>query len=173
MIGDLSLIEKQGGHLFLGQTVNILRAKTPVTLFNEWMHQWSDAPFIRYLGVGNQEFLLANSLNAYKEIHQTHCYSFQKPDWFIRMTKEVIGVGLLSLEGEAHKRNRKMLNVPFAASNIRKLEPLFKEKARDIGSIFDSAIISGSDGGKTGVIDCTETFSKATLDIMGVSILGE
>ncbi|KAF3026576.1 hypothetical protein E8E14_014160 [Neopestalotiopsis sp. 37M] len=162
-----------GGHLFLGQTVNILRAKTPVTLFNEWMHQWPDAPFIRYLGVGNQEFLLANSLNAYKEIHQTHCYSFRKPDWFIRMTREVIGVGLLSLEGEAHKRNRKMLNVPFAASNIRKLEPLFKEKARDIGSIFDSAIISGSDGGKTGVIDCTETFSKATLDIMGVSILGK
>ncbi|KAI0174420.1 cytochrome P450 [Pestalotiopsis sp. NC0098] len=162
-----------GGHLFLGQTVNILRAETPVTLFNEWMHKWPDAPFIRYLGVGNQEFLLANSPAAYKAVLQTHCYSFRKPDWFIRMTKEVIGIGLLSLEGEAHRSNRKMMNIPFAASNICKLEPLFKEKARGIGSVFDSAIRAGDDKGKTGVIECTETFSKATLDIMGVSILGK
>ncbi|ETS78006.1 hypothetical protein PFICI_10068 [Pestalotiopsis fici W106-1] len=162
-----------GGHLFFGQTINILRAETPVTLFNEWMHKWPDAPFIRYLGVGNQEFLLPNSPSAYKEVLQTHCYSFRKPDWFIRMTKEVLGVGLASLEGETHKKNRRMLNIPFAGPNVRKLEPLFKDKARDIGTVFDSAIICGDDGGRTGVIDCTETFSKATLDIMGASVLGK
>ncbi|KAK9422289.1 putative Cytochrome P450 monooxygenase [Seiridium unicorne] len=163
----------KGGHFLLGQTVNILRAETPTSLYIEWMRKWPDAPFIRYLGVGNREFLLPNSLEAYKEVLQTQCYSFRKPDWFTRMTREVIGKGLLSQEGEEHRANRRMLNVPFSAANTKKLEPLFKEKARGIGSVFDEAISAGDDAGKTGVIDCTEIFSKATLDIMGVAVLGQ
>ncbi|KAI4604069.1 hypothetical protein KJ359_000196 [Pestalotiopsis sp. 9143b] len=137
------------------------------------MQKWPEAPFIRYLGVGNSEVLLPNSPSVYKEVLQTQCYSFRKPDWFMRMLKDVIGVGLVSLDGDSHKLHRKMLNVPFAFSNIRKLEPLFQEKARGIGSVFDSAISDGDDGGATGVIECTETFSKATLDIMGVAMLGK
>jgi cytochrome P450 len=137
------------------------------------MKEWPDASLIRYLGVGNSEVLVPNSMNAYKEVLQTQCYSFRKPDWFMRMVKEVIGKGLLAQRGEEHRAHRKMLNHPFSANNIRKLEPLFKAKAHGISSVFDEVIAAGDDDGKTGVIDCTETFSKATLDIMGVSILGE
>lgn len=157
----------------LGQTINLLTAETPATLYNDWMREWPDASLIRYLGVGNSEVLVPNSLNAYKEVLQTQCYSFRKPDWFMRMVKDVIGKGLLAQGGSEHRAHRKMLNHPFSASNIRKLEPLFKAKARGISSVFDEVIAAGDDGGRTGVIDCTETFSKATLDIMGVSILGE
>lgn len=89
------------------------------------------------------------------------------------MVREIIGNGILAQEGSEHRAHRKMLTAPFSLTNIRKLEPVFKEKARGISAVFDDAISAGDDGGKTGVIDCTETFSKATLDIMGVTILGK
>lgn len=73
--------------------VNILKAETPTSLFIEWMKNWPDEPFIRYLGIINNEFLLPNTMEAYKEVFQTQYYSFRKSDWFIKMTKEVIGKG--------------------------------------------------------------------------------
>lgn len=66
-----------------------------------------------------------------------------------------------------------MANVPFSTANIRKREPLFQNKARVSESIFNEGFSSGCDGGRTGIIDYIETFSKATLDIMGVAILDQ
>lgn len=43
------------------------------------MKENPEAPFIRYRTVANNEILFANSLNAYKEVLQTHCYSFEHP----------------------------------------------------------------------------------------------
>ncbi|RYP74893.1 hypothetical protein DL769_003914 [Monosporascus sp. CRB-8-3] len=63
-----------------------------------------------------------------------------------------------------------MLSGPFSLKNIRKLEPIFQETAKDICRYFDQRIEENDK--RTGVIDCTTTFSKAILDIMGSAILG-
>lgn len=63
-----------------------------------------------------------------------------------------------------------MLTNSFSLKSIRKLEPVFKEKAQDICRFFD-LLISNNDG-KTGTFDCIDTFMRAILDIMGTVTLG-
>ena len=135
------------------------------------MKENPEAPLIRYLTFANDEVLVCNNIECHKELLQTKCYSFSKPERWIRTFKALVGLGVLSMEGEAHRAARKLLAGPFSLGNIRKLEPVFQEKARDVGDLFDRAIAAGTDN-KTGVINCTEVFSKATLDIIGVTTLG-
>ncbi|KAK6215908.1 hypothetical protein LQW54_004088 [Pestalotiopsis sp. IQ-011] len=79
--------------------------------------------------------------------------------------------GIATLEGEDHRASRKMLTSSFSINNIRRLEPVFLSKAREVCSLVARAIASSPDG-RAATIDCTETFSKATLNIIGVTSLG-
>lgn len=134
------------------------------------MREHPDAPFIRYLGFLNSEILVPNSLAAHKNVLYDNCYTFAKPQWFLRIVKEVAGHGLILMEGAEHRAHRRMLTNSFSLKSIRKLEPVFKEKAQDICRFFDQCI-SNNDG-KTGTFDCIDTFMRAILDIMGTVILG-
>jgi len=58
---------------------------------------------------GNSETLLVNSLAAHKEVLQTHCYSTVKPGYIERLFCEVAGFGVLTAEGDAHRKLRRML----------------------------------------------------------------
>jgi cytochrome P450 len=64
-----------------------------------------------------------------------------------------------------------VLNGAFSPVNIRRLGPIFKIKASEVNMLFDCAIAAGQDG-RIGVIDCTDTFSKATMDIIGLTLFG-
>lgn len=153
-----------------GQGLNLIIAETPTKLYVEWMKEHPDAPFIRYLGFLNEEVLVPNSLAAHKTVLHDNCYTFAKPPWFLRIVKEVAGHGLILMEGAEHRAHRRMLTNSFSLKSIRKLEPVFKEKAQDICRFFHQSI-SNNDG-KTGTFDCIDTFMRAILDIMGTVILG-
>lgn len=83
---------------------------------------------------------------------------------------EITGKGVLSLEDDEHRQHRKMLTGAFSTFNVKKLEPVFQSKTKELGDILDLTI-SQNNGGY-GVIDCTDVFSKATLDVIGVTVLG-
>lgn len=83
------------------------------------------------------------------------------------MMTEITGAGIVGLEGDEHHRHRRMLAGVFSASNVRKLEPVFQSKAKELTSL-----LAESDAANNGLIDCTDVFSKATLDIIGVTIMG-
>ncbi|KAI1641311.1 cytochrome P450 [Biscogniauxia mediterranea] len=159
-------------HFFLGQAINFIKAKSPEELYVKWMREFPDAPVIRYLTFANNEVLVCNSLGSFKDVLQTHCYSFHKPDRWRKMMVEITGKGVLSLEGEEHRLHRKMLAGVFSAPNVRKLEPVFQAKSKELNCVLDEAIDAGKEKGRKGVIDCTEVFNKTTLDVIGVTILG-
>ncbi|KAJ4394846.1 hypothetical protein N0V93_004066 [Gnomoniopsis smithogilvyi] len=160
----------KNNHFLFGQLLNIARAPTPTTLYVEWMKEHPEAPFIRYLGLLNNECLLPNSVAAHKSVLYHNCYNFVKPNWFVRLTKEVAGHGVILMEGNEHKAHRRMLNNSFTLNSIRKIEPTFKEKAKNICELFEKKI--DSNDGKTGTFNCIDTFMKAILDIMGIVVLG-
>lgn len=92
----------------------------------------------------------------------------------MRSGKDILGKGLIAQEGNEHRVHRRVLSAPFSFANIRRLEPLFKEKARGLSAVLRRACVEeGKDGRRTGVIDCTDIFSKAFLDIIGVATLGK
>ncbi|KAI1404488.1 cytochrome P450 [Hypoxylon fuscum] len=155
-------------HFFFGQAINLIKAKSPEELYVKWMKDFPEAPVIRYLTFANAEVLVCNSLNSFKDVLQTYCYAFHKPYRWRRMMVEITGKGVLSLEDDEHRQHRKMLTGAFSTSNVRKFEPVFQSKTKELGDVLDQTISASGHG----IIDCTEVFSKATLDIIGVTVLG-
>ncbi|CAJ2502989.1 Uu.00g103830.m01.CDS01 [Anthostomella pinea] len=160
-----------GNQFMLGHAGRIFKADTPVSLFVEWMESNPDAPFIRYLSLGHSEVLLVNSPSAHREVLQSNCYSFTKTDRLRKMIKQFAGEKSLALlEFDEHRQHRKMLAGILSPASIKQLAPIFTATVKELQNMFDAAIESND--GKTGVIDCTYTYSKATLDAVGISIFG-
>ncbi|KAI0078237.1 cytochrome P450 [Panus rudis PR-1116 ss-1] len=67
-----------------------------------------------------------------------HAYDFPKPD-FIRDALASMAAGhdgLLTTEGEVHRRQRKILSPAFSASHIKSLSPIFYRKAIQLRDIW-------------------------------------
>ncbi|KAI1659915.1 cytochrome P450 [Daldinia decipiens] len=155
-------------NLVLGQEVKKFRADGPASVQLQWMRRWPDTPFIRYISFAGKEVLLVNSLAAHKAILQTRVYEFVKPPFFARLVGEITGVGLLFSEGEAHKRERRLLAGPFSVPSMRKLLPVFQTKAKALSSVFEQLL-----GEKPhATLEAIEIFSKSTMDTIGVTVLG-
>ncbi|KAI1462403.1 cytochrome P450 [Annulohypoxylon moriforme] len=155
-------------NIIFGQEVGKFLAESPVELQLKWMRKWPDAPFIKYPSFAGRKVLLVNSLAAYKTVLQTHAYDFVKPPFFARLVGEITGVGLLFAEGESHKHERRLLAGPFSVPSMRKLLPVFREKARDLSDEFEELL-----GGKPyATVEAIETLSKSTMDTIGVTVLG-
>lgn len=151
------------------------------------MRRWPDVPFIRYISFAGNEVLLVNSLAAHKAVLQSQVYDFAKPPFFARLVGEITGVGLLFAEGEFHKRERRLLANPFSVPSMRKLVPVFREKAKDLSEEFERLLGENSHGTIEGEISkredftrsrlialsiAIETLSKSTMDTIGVTVLG-
>ncbi|KAI1769425.1 cytochrome P450 [Hypoxylon sp. FL1150] len=158
-------------HFFFGQSIKRVKADTTISSYVKWMKEHPDAPLLRYISFANTEVLVPASVNALREILQTHCYSFHKSPAWKRMVKEMAGNGVVTMESDRHRNHRRMLNGSFSVANMRKLEPTMKSIAAELSQLFDRAIAACKDG-KTGVINCTECFSKTTVDIMAMAMLG-
>ncbi|KAK4445354.1 putative cytochrome p450 protein [Podospora aff. communis PSN243] len=155
------------GHFLLGQAINEFTSGNPNEPFTSWMQKWPTAHFIRYLTYFNADALLVTSLAAQKEVLGKHCYSFAKPTVYFKLASEIVGAGLGTAEGQEHKEQRKVLNGLFSLINLKKYIPVFRRKSRELVALFDKAIDEDD-----GYITLTPTFSKLTLDIMGVFALG-
>ncbi|KAK8112458.1 cytochrome P450 3A5 [Apiospora sp. TS-2023a] len=158
------------GHFMFGQAINLFNAPTPTSLHTKWIREHPGLPFVRYLTVGNGEVLIVNSPAAFKGLLQTHCYSFRKPDQWRHMTKPFAGKGILALEFDEHQAHRRMLNAAFTPENIRRLGSVVQRKATELCLFMDHTAETGI--GKHGVIDCTNTFGKAMMDVICVALFG-
>lgn len=122
---------------FIGQMGNIISADSPMEPFLTWSATWPEAPLIRYTSLGNQDMLFVNTPEAHKEVLQTHCYAFQKPNLLYRLVGDIIGRGLLFSEGAEHKRQRRILLELFSVPNMRKIFPVFKERSAMMAQWFE------------------------------------
>jgi len=156
------------GYPLLGQFPRILVAPSPNEPFLTWSAKWPRAPFVRYLGLGNQETLMINTPEAHKEVLQTYCYSFKKPDILFRFVGDFLGQGLLFSEGAEHKRQRRILLGLFSVPNLKKIFPVFWEKAQRFARWVDD----GMDQSGSRDLEVVEAYLKVGLDVAGPTVLG-
>ncbi|KAF5654617.1 cytochrome P450 monooxygenase [Fusarium sp. NRRL 25303] len=139
-------------HQFLaGHALRILRGSGPNELYLQWMRRWPNAPFIRCLSWLNSEVLLVNNIEACREVLQTNAYRFAKPAFFHTLVGEFLGIG------------------PLSRPSIRKLFPTFATYSRKLNSEINAAIQQSS----SGVLEIEDLFTRVTLDIIGVSLVGK
>ncbi|KAF5597909.1 aat family amino acid transporter [Fusarium pseudocircinatum] len=157
-------------HQFLiGHALRILRGSGPNELYLQWMRRWPNTPFIRSLSWLNSEVLLVNNIEACREVLQTNAYRFAKPAFFHTLVGEFLGVGLLFSVGDQHKRLRRITAGPLSRPSIRRLLPIFVSYSSKLNSEIDAAIQQSSNG----VLELEDLFTRVTLDIIGVSLVGK
>ncbi|CAK7231854.1 hypothetical protein SBRCBS47491_008070 [Sporothrix bragantina] len=157
----------KGGHWFFGHFPSFFKQKYPWSIYVDWVREFPGVPVIRYLTIANNEVLVPLTPEGMKECLQTKCYEFKKTEQWLRMVLDFAGWGIVTFSGAAHRASRRMLSKPFSLSNIRKLEPIFNQKAVELCEVMDRICDEGD-----GVIDAIELMAKTTLDIMGLAALG-
>ncbi|KAI2621394.1 cytochrome P450 [Hypomontagnella submonticulosa] len=149
----------------------------------EWNSTIPNDGVIRYLGPFNQERLLITGPKALAEVLVTRNYDFVKPQSVHFFLSRLLGVGILLAEGDEHRFQRKNLMPAFAFRHVKELYSGFWQKGGEVVEAMTKAIIadaqkerSGQDpekAKKTAVIDVINWASRATLDIVGQSGLGQ
>ncbi|EJU01602.1 cytochrome P450 [Dacryopinax primogenitus] len=80
--------------------------------------------------------------------------------------------GLISAEGETHKRQRRILNPSFSQVQLREVTPVFFEKATELRDIWQAQILAASNPAEGQKLDVYQWLSRATLDTIGVAGFG-
>jgi cytochrome P450 len=88
---------------------------------------------------------------------------YVKPPQSLRALRSILGDGLLTAEGEMHRRQRKVLTPAFATGYIRDVMPIFNAKGNDLVEVLMEAMKAQ---GKEG-IEMFSFLSRCTLDIIG------
>lgn len=176
------------GNFFLGQTGRIFK-ETSGRPMRDWIENVPNEGLIRY-SVWFQDRLLITDPKALGEVLVTKNYDFVKPSHFRNGLGRILGIGILLAEGDEHKRQRKNLMPAFAYRHIKDLYPVFWSKSRELVGCLSSAskaeskVPEKTDGATKdpekaesehapGVIEVGSWSSRATLDIIGISGMGQ
>ncbi|UNI16538.1 hypothetical protein JDV02_002965 [Purpureocillium takamizusanense] len=156
-----------GGVPIFGQGVS-LRKYGPGLLAKKWISEVPNDGLLRILWHFNQEMVIVNSPQALSEILVTKCYSFEKPEFARKFLAFVIGWGLLTVEGDEHKTQRRDMLPAFSYRHIKDLYPIFWAKSRE--SVQAITAVCGEKG--VAEIDIAPWTARCALDIIGLAGVG-
>ena len=88
---------------------------------------------------------------------------YVKPELDRNILQNILGDGLLTAEGDMHRRQRKVLNPAFTTGYIREIVHIFSEKAEDLVNIVFEQLKSQTAEG----IEIFQFLSRCTFDIIG------
>ncbi|KAJ7826170.1 cytochrome P450 [Mycena olivaceomarginata] len=95
-------------------------------------------------------------------ISNSHIY--QKPAAARSFLTRLVGPGVLVVEEDAHKKQRKILNPAFGSAQLRALTEIFVEKSKQLRDLWADR---AAEGGGVARVNVIPEFSTATLDIIG------
>lgn len=84
----------------------------------------------------------------------------------------ILGEGVLFVEGDQHKRQRRVLNGPFTQASVNSYLPIFQDLAEKLVSRMNDAIDNDKTLDKKGdytVINVYNWLSRVTLDAIGLA----
>ncbi|PLB55569.1 cytochrome P450 [Aspergillus steynii IBT 23096] len=143
--------------------------ESPFEEMREWITSIPNNGLIRYYIAGNLERVLLTSPKSLSELLAHKVYEFPKPDIIRASLARVTGEhGLLLVEGDEHKQQRKNLMPAFAYRHIKEIYPIFWTKSAEMVKCIEDDLKNRAD--PTDNIVCIGTWaSRATLDIIGVA----
>ncbi|KAK7056615.1 hypothetical protein VNI00_002332 [Paramarasmius palmivorus] len=162
------------------------------TLFQRWEKEYGKV-FVYQGFVGGKRLMLMDPRAVGDVLGRA--YDYPKPEFVRDSLSGMVGgfkkgaEGLLTSEGDVHRRQRKILAPAFTSSHIKSLTPIFWEKAEQLRDIWLSAAERSSysnpstpttpseakwpSENESGVrIDALSWLARATLDIIGEAGFG-
>lgn len=152
------------------------------SVYDRWQTE-AGGPTLRYSELlGGQAVFTADPV-AVGHILQ-HSYTFVKPDFRSLFFSRVTGHGVLVAEGDAHRRQRRVLNPAFTQANIRDMMPIFYRMAYKLDGMIAEWVAEGSESlvptpvkpedkiPGTVPMDVNRWLAKLTLDVIALAGFG-
>lgn len=112
------------------------------------------------------------SAEALSEVLVKRPYDFVKNDGARDFMSAILGKGLVTVEGDVHKFQRKRLLPSFGFRSIKELYPLFWKKSAQLVQCMEADLFQTSEKGAEAITDMNFWSTKVTLDMIGVAALG-
>lgn len=127
----------------------------------QWVAQYGDSFAIR-TALGKYQLITTDQRAMTHIMFATHI--FQKPESQTRGIKKLLGGGLVYVQGEEHRDQRRIMNPAFGHAQVRELTPLFLDTSAKLCEIWNNKCI---EVGGTIQLNALDWLSKATLDAIG------
>ncbi|KAH9915332.1 cytochrome P450 [Fomitopsis serialis] len=148
--------------LIYGNLSDIHKADDSV-LHEAWVEE--HGPTITYKGWLNSHKLYTLDTRALGHI-LSHSHDYAKPAMDAFFLGKIVGQGLLVVEGDQHRQQRRVMNPAFGYAQIRGLTEIFVEKAQQLRDFWSDQIAVA---GAPARIDVTAGLGKMTLDVIGLA----
>ncbi|EME40777.1 hypothetical protein DOTSEDRAFT_136392 [Dothistroma septosporum NZE10] len=127
----------------------------------------------RYLGILNSERIAVTTKEGVAELARRYQYDFPKTKMLEKLAEPIIGRGLVIVNGDEHKRQRRLLTPVFAMKHMRDLEPTFWAKSVEVSDKFDEIVEkTAAASGFSAPIDIDFYTGLVGLDIISKAALG-
>ncbi|CAK1362724.1 Protein LUTEIN DEFICIENT 5, chloroplastic [Cercospora beticola] len=144
--------------------------------FLRWIDEVPNEGLIYYAGFFRATpHVIVTSPDAIREVLVTRAYDYVKPDIGRKFLEQTTGRGLIVVEGDEHKMQRKSVAPAFSGKHVRDLVPVFWKKAKELADVLASqldVVSEGDDERNTGVVELNMWASRATIDIICAATLG-
>ncbi|KAI0667375.1 cytochrome P450 [Trametes maxima] len=124
-------------------------------------------PVSKLQQVFGQSMLCVYDPTALHSIVVKDQHIFEEMSWFLNLTFDTFGPGVLSTVGETHRKQRKLLNPVFSSKNLQRVTPVFYEV---VGRLVTGIHALVADG--TVEVDMAEYLSRAALELAGKATIG-
>ncbi|PPQ72757.1 hypothetical protein CVT24_012797 [Panaeolus cyanescens] len=148
--------------LLWGNMKQIFEAENSV-LHEQWVAEYGTT--ITYKAFFGMHRLYTTDTKAINHILMNN-YIYQKPGAARYQLSQILGSGVLVVEEDKHKQQRRIMNPAFGAAQIREMTDIFVEKAIELRDLWLKE--SAKEGGK-GRIDVLSWLSRMTLDVIGLA----
>lgn len=99
-----------------------------------WIENYG--PVIKYRSFfGSNRLFVSADVKALNHILLARAYDYQKPSMTRKALDRILGKGLVSAEGAAHKRQRRLLQPAFTAAQCNAYLPIFQQCIAEVRKI--------------------------------------
>ncbi|KXN90645.1 Cytochrome P450 4F1 [Leucoagaricus sp. SymC.cos] len=167
-----SPLQKIAGPPSKGFTGNLSRILDPVCSAKAheiYVKKYGRSIRIRGIVPWDERLLTLDPLSVQHVLKNSTIY--EKPWQSRTLITSLIGCGMLSAEGNIHKRQRRVATPAFSIQNLRELVPLVFDKGNQLKDKWVGIISNGPQtcGGSSARLDVCHWISRATFDVIGIA----
>ncbi|KAF9433424.1 hypothetical protein BGZ76_009482 [Entomortierella beljakovae] len=151
----------------VGHYLDIL-TEEPGEMYLRWIEMYG--PIIHIKDFLNRDQIVIAEQGALNHVLSSHLYDYPKPSNFLRMVTGVVGQGLGLVEGDIHRRQRKLMTPAFGLNHVKKLVKCIHGPPTTLAHIWDVKIKESPDSQVE--IEVAHQISCAMLDIIGLAGFG-
>ncbi|KAH6711565.1 putative P450 monooxygenase [Leptodontidium sp. MPI-SDFR-AT-0119] len=173
------LPQPKSGTIFGIGFPSVLLKRPNGELFLKLITEVPNDGLIRFPGLLNADLLLLTGPSSLGEVLVHKSYDFEKPKELRKFLRIILGDGLILVEGDVHKFQRKHVSPAFSFRHIKELIPVFWQKAWDMTGRVAAEIhenpeplVDEKSKHQWGVVEINHWANKVTMDIIGVAGLG-